>query len=292
MTAVPLHNGPLRLFWWKGTPNFGDALSRIVTAHVSGRAVQHSRPAQADLFAVGSILQIVRRNFSDKSTPKNNAPWIWGSGVLHHIPNGFLENVQVALLRGPVTAALLGLQTNRFGDPGLLIADALGDKPKRGDRIGLVPHHSQIDDPMVRAVAASDPAFDLIDPRGEPEVVCQQIGACRHVFASSLHGLITADSYGVPSTWVWPGDQGYLKYHDYAASIGRAMIAPEAWEDIPGLARGLHHDDGPLPHADGIAAAQAALYDTFPAALRSQQALAADPTKKTNSGAATAVHSG
>ena len=184
-------------------------------------------------------------------------------------------------MRGPVTAALLGLKMNRFGDPGLLIADALGDRPARTDRIGLVPHHAQVDDPLVRAIADSDPAFELIDPRTDAEEVCRRIAACRHVFASSLHGLITADAYGVPSTWVWPGDQGHLKYHDYAASIGRPMITPHAWEDIPARVRALKDTDLSLPYAEGIEKAQLALRDSFPATLRSATVAAADQSKIT-----------
>ncbi|MBE1281885.1 MAG: polysaccharide pyruvyl transferase family protein [Rhodobacteraceae bacterium] len=255
---------PLRLFWWKGVPNFGDALSRIVVEHVSGRTVEHSGVGGAQICAVGSILQIVRRKFAEGG---KHRPWIWGSGLLHHVPRDFLKHVDIALLRGPVTASLLGLKPKAFGDPGLLIANALGDRPERGDVIGLVPHHTQLDDPQIRALVDADPRLQLIDVRDDAETVCRAIGACAHVCASSLHGLVTADAYGVPSTWMDPGEQSHFKYHDYAASIGRAMITPLAWKDIPSQFKTLTNTQ-PLPHADGIALAQEALRDSFPAPLR------------------------
>ncbi|MEP2984830.1 MAG: hypothetical protein ABJP08_16340, partial [Roseibium sp.] len=116
MSLAAAHT-PLRLHWWKAQPNFGDALSPLILSHVSGRRVAHASVDEADVFGLGSLLQIVRRNFD---TPRDGAkPVIWGSGLLR--PAGgraFLKNIEIALLRGPVTAALLGVETDAFGDPG------------------------------------------------------------------------------------------------------------------------------------------------------------------------------
>ncbi|MCA0873749.1 polysaccharide pyruvyl transferase family protein [Seohaeicola saemankumensis] len=260
----------LRLHWWKAVPNFGDALSALVVARLSGRPVDHAGPAGADLFAIGSILQVVRRRYT-AARADGVRPWIWGSGLLHSVPLDFLDNVRVALLRGPVTAALLGLKPRRFGDPGLLAADLLGERPTQDDRIGLVPHHKQADAPEIRALLEREPALRLIHPGGDALDVCRQIAGCRHVIASSLHGLVVADACGVPSTWLSPGEESHLKYHDYAASIGRRMITPVQTGEIPDLLRGLR-DGAALAHADGIEAARAALIETFPAELRAQAA--------------------
>ena len=132
--------------------------------------------------------------------------------------------------------------------------------------IGLVPHHTLADDPELLALAESDPAFDLIDPRAGAAEVCRRIASCAHVFASSLHGLIVADSYGIGSTWVEPRGQGRLKFVDYAASVGRYLTGPIAVSDIPAALAGLKGTR--LAHEDGIARARAALKDTFPADLK------------------------
>ena len=68
----------LRLFWWKGKPNFGDVLSSLVVAHMSGRPVVHSGVREADLIAVGSLLRAVSRKH--KSPRPSGKPWVWGSG--------------------------------------------------------------------------------------------------------------------------------------------------------------------------------------------------------------------
>lgn len=255
------HTQPLRLHWWKAVPNFGDALSPMIVGHLAGRDVRHAGPRRADMFAVGSMLQVVRRNFDD---PRDGAPLVvWGTGLLRPV-NGtkFLDHVDVRLVRGPVTAALLGLKVRQFGDPGLLADEVVPFKGERGDRIGIVPHHLGADAPQIKALVASDPAYLLIDPRDNPEAVCRQIASCAHVFASSLHGLIVADAYGIPNTWFSPQDQGWLKYHDYAASVGRGDM--RAALDLDEISDAPRHT-GDLPYADGIATCRADLKSSFPA---------------------------
>ena len=268
MTEASTHS-PLRLHWWKAQPNFGDALSPLILSHVSGRRVEHASVDDADVFALGSLLQIVRRNF-DK--PREGAkPVIWGSGLLRPPGGrGFLKNVDVALLRGPVTAALLGVETDAFGDPGLLVNDVLPSDAPRSDKIGIVAHHTLADDPELQTLIRLDSAYVLIDPRNPAEQVCAAIASCAHVFASSLHGLITADAYGVANTWVAPEGQGRLKFHDYAASVGRSMRAPIAVADIAQAPK----PDAALTYQDGIDACRAALVDHFPAALCARQGAA------------------
>jgi hypothetical protein len=61
-----------------------------------------------------------------------------------------------------------------------------------------------------------------------------------------------------------------MKYHDYAASVGRLMLAPVDIDDVPGLS--ARAATGLLPYSDGIAAARAALLDHFPAEFRGKNA--------------------
>ena len=262
-----MSDAPLKLFWWKSVPNFGDALSQLVVAHVSGREVAHTGPKRAELWAIGSLMHVARQN----RDAFRRRPVLWGTGMLGYVPRDVLEHVDVALLRGPVGAALMGLKDTRFGDPGLLAAEALGPAPQRTDTIGLVPHHSLLGDPMITALLEAEPRLRLIDVRDTCVEVCHAIGSCAHVFASSLHGLIVADAFGVPNTWVHPGDQSHFKYYDYAASVGRVLARPLALDEILDA---LPHVPDTLSYGDGIAASQEALRASFPAALRAEKAVA------------------
>lgn len=108
LMTVAVDTQPLRLHWWKAVPNFGDAISPVVLAHVSGRVVVHAGVNQAEVWAVGSLLQVVKRAYA---AAKDFRPLIWGTGVLHPVHGtGFKEHVDIALVRGPITADLLGLE--------------------------------------------------------------------------------------------------------------------------------------------------------------------------------------
>lgn len=263
MAQVP-ETTPLRLHWWKAEPNFGDAINPLVVGHVSGREVVHAGPKKADMFAIGSMMQVVKRAL--KEGRKNAEPLcVWGTGLLHPVfGHDFMAKVEVALVRGPMTAALLKLKAKRFGDPGLLINEVQPFEGAQQDRIGIVPHYTLIEDAGLLSFVASDPAYVLIDPRDDAAQVCLQIASCAHVFASSLHGLIVADAYGVPNTWFDPVGQSWLKYLDYAASVGRRdMVAPLEMDELAG------HKRTAIAYGDGISAARDALIESFPARLKS-----------------------
>lgn len=255
---------PLRLHWWKAVPNFGDAINPLIVGHLARRKVVHSGPRRADMFAIGSMLQVVKRALKDPGARAEKL-CVWGTGLLNPVfGHEFLKQVDLALVRGPITAALLKCEMTRFGDPGLLINEVLPFDGVRQDRIGIVPHYTLMEDRALLRFVASDPAYLLIDPRGDAAQVCLQIASCAHVFASSLHGLIVADAYGVPNTWIEPEGQSWLKYLDYAASVGRRdMMAPLRLDEITARA------SRSIDYSEGIEAARDALHQSFPARLKS-----------------------
>ena len=260
---------PIRLYHWP-VPNFGDTLSQRVVAWISGREVVNVRPKQAELFAIGSLMHVLAKAFGE-DPPRGARPILWGTGLLNPIfRREFLDHLDIRILRGPVGAAICRVPMTEFGDPGLFAPEAMGPAPARRDEVAVIPHHSQMEDPAIHAMVARDPRLRLVDPRGTPEEVCGQIAASAHVVSASLHGLIVADAYGIASTWMHPGAQGLMKYHDYAASVGRYMLHPVEIDAVPGLA--ARAATGSLPHAEGIAACRAALARHFPAELRAETA--------------------
>ncbi|MGB0853912.1 MAG: polysaccharide pyruvyl transferase family protein [Pikeienuella sp.] len=259
---------PLKLYWWNGEPNFGDAISQIVTAHVSGREVEWAAPKECDLFAVGSILLFARR--AHGGAGQGYSPWVWGSGCIGPQRIDFVKNVRFAAVRGPLTATQLGIDCWTFGDPGLLIADAMGETIEPGGRIGVVPHHSHSRADWVRDLFEGDDRFLLIDPSSEnPRDVVRQIASCRYVLSSSLHGLIVADSYGIPNTWITPKfNHGtpFQKFFDYALSVGRIMERPLEYREILGFVdRGVPDE---FSYGDNIAAVKRTIASAFPDELR------------------------
>ena len=261
----------LGLYWWRKLPNFGDAISQIVVAHAAGRDVCHAKPKVCDLFAVGSIMNVARNNHL-ALREDDTKPWIWGTGCIGNLTGDFLDNVQVALLRGPMTAKKLGIEARGFGDPGLLIADAMGEEIARSHKVGLVLHHSHLVDPALVALADAHRDIEMIDVRSDPREVCRAIAACRFVVSSSLHGLVVADSFGVPNRWLDPTGihrKPEFKFLDYAAGIGRKLDVPILAEELAGFVAGL--GDERIGYQDGIERSKCDLMTAFPQELKQER---------------------
>lgn len=268
----------LRLYYWNDEVNFGDRLSAEVVSYVSGREVSWAGPKKCDLFALGSLAHVMRRSHK-APRPDGTRPHVWGTGMLM-LPadTSYTAHLDFAAVRGPLTRMLLNLPDDLpLGDPGLLAAEALGRKPKRHDRIGIVLHFTRKLPAEVQAAIGSDDRFELIDVQDEDHMrVVERIGACRHVISSSLHGLVVADSFGVPNTWLDP--EGIhdamtgLKFYDYGLGVGRAMEKPLPAAEIVAFADSLPKTRRALPYRDGIAAAKEALLASFPESLRADVA--------------------
>lgn len=194
-----------RTYWWRGRPNFGDALAPLLLKRFGGVDAEWAGTGDADLFSIGSVLESAR-----------NAV-VLGSGKLYPETQPSLTNRYLAV-RGPLT----GVRT-AFGDPGLL-AEELVTVPRRIHQLGILPHWSDND-------LARDPRFTrynhvIIDPGDDPLVVVKTIGSCHKIVTSSLHGAIVADSFGIPrrievAPRMGAGNEGGMfKFRDYNTSVG------------------------------------------------------------------------
>jgi hypothetical protein len=69
----------------------------------------------------------------------------------------------------------------------------------------------------------------LIDISRDPLEVIADIGSCERIVASSLHGLIVADSFGIPrraerfDKMTSPHEGGEFKYQDYGSAISQPV---------------------------------------------------------------------
>lgn len=219
---------PIRLFWWKATRNFGDRISAEIVRKVSGRPVVWADPAGANLFALGSILQRALGHVGQGAGA--GKPLVWGSGL---IGGGRFKTVYLldyVAVRGPLTQSLLELAPLPLGDPGLLANLLLEKVPERTEKIGVVLHFSQAIPAELDERLQQDDRFTIIDVQQSDHIaVVRQIASCRHIFSSSLHGLIVADAFGVPNTWL--NSEGIhrsagFKFHDYALSVRRLLNDP------------------------------------------------------------------
>ncbi len=201
-------------YWWRDQNNFGDLLSSYILKRFCNIELEWAAANEAKISAVGSILE---------HFPNAWSGIILGTGKLHENSNVLpvLNNSNVLALRGPLSAK--GYRGDYvLGDLGLL-ADHLVS-PEKKYNLGLIPHWSDNTLTVRPEFLKYSPL--IIDPRNDPLTVVNQIGSCRKIVTSSLHGAIVADSFGIPrriemapNILTKPYEGGDFKFRDYHASL-------------------------------------------------------------------------
>lgn len=196
-------NKHINAYWWRprtGPHNFGDELGAIILRHY-GYKVKRVSFAKADYLLTGTLLD-------PAESKKPNATVIGsGSGYTHDAKHQF----NVLAVRGKLTADCLGVDVP-LGDLGLLASRIWTKEPARYN-IGVVRHYVDQDEyPFADIVIdATEPAADVI----------KKISSCRVIMSSSLHGIIVADSYGIPNMRIARDDviTGDWKWLDHKSAL-------------------------------------------------------------------------
>ncbi|WP_430647036.1 polysaccharide pyruvyl transferase family protein [Agromyces sp. GXS1127] len=199
-------------YWWVGLPNFGDDLTPWLLPRY-GVVPVHRTAGTARLAGVGSILEHLPQDFSGA---------IWGSGLMHDREHP-MPAANVLAVRGRLTAERIGApQGTALGDPGLLVGRRVRRAPVRWD-VGIVPHFSHRTNPVLRALAGGAAGrVRTIEVQRSAARTVRDISACGAVVTTSLHGLITADAFGIPAVWtsVEPDlGGGDFKFRDYESVV-------------------------------------------------------------------------
>lgn len=204
-----------KAYWWKGTPNFGDQLTRLILHHF-GIETEWSSLAEAEVVVTGSQLDFV---------PEDWSGIVAGAGFLKPKETKKQDPQQLSIMgvRGELTARRLRRANEDWviGDPGLL-ASELVPADREQHEWGVIPHWS--DTELVPKFSHLDAL--VINPRDDPDAVLAQIGSCRKIVSSSLHGIIVADSFGIPRQFeAFPSmakwrEGGKYKFEDHGSAVG------------------------------------------------------------------------
>ncbi|WP_168623731.1 polysaccharide pyruvyl transferase family protein [Roseicyclus persicicus] len=122
-----------------------------------------------------------------------------------------------------------GMPALPMGDPGILVSEIWpAASAEKAYSVGLVPHQSQVGDPLWKALNEATPASILIDLTN-PDInrTFDLFSKCEMIVSTSLHGLIFADAYGIPNVWaayrdIHPAEA--FKFYDYFSSIRRRQF--------------------------------------------------------------------
>lgn len=171
---------------------------------------------------------------------------VWGAGVIDDQIDMRAVPKQVLAVRGPLSRDYLrrrGIDCPEvYGDPALLIPYFYQPKfirPTKG-KIGVIPHYSDKRSTVWSAIKESNKDLTFIDivNYGKWTDFIDQICDCDAIFSSSLHGLVVAESYGIPSYWFEVSRKvigNGFKFRDFYASIGKSIAEPILLHDSSDL---------------------------------------------------------
>lgn len=210
-----LHRGAIPLAWCAGR-NWGDALSPVLVSLLSGKHVVRAEALHHRRYlAVGSILG-----------GANEWSEVWGSGFVREGEHVRGRPRAIYAVRGPLSRDALLAQNIEcpavYGDPALLLPCFFDPPVEPRYEIGVVAHYVDKSHPWLEEVR-NDPAVLVIDVESGIERFVRDVKSCTVILSSSLHGLICADSYQIPTAWIGLSDSvigGAFKFRDYKGSVG------------------------------------------------------------------------
>jgi len=205
------------LFHWQpedGRVNFGDHLSKIIVGQMlaaRGLTIDDQTSEPSRLLGIGSILHFAE-----------NGDTVWGSGINGKIPDSAFTatHLDVRAVRGPLTAEFLRKRGHTvpdiFGDPGLLVPTLFGH------RFHPSPERDYVFVPNLHDLALVHGEKNIVSPLWGWNKVIEEIIKAKLVLASSLHGLVIAESFGIPARYVRLTEtENLFKYQDYFYGTGR-----------------------------------------------------------------------
>lgn len=222
---------------WTGIrhSNWGDDLNYYFISHLTKRPVVFlhrfwlaKKLNFKNYLCIGTLLDAV--NYSRESTI------VWGTGVsgqdrLFTIPK------EIRSVRGQKSIDFLQEKNMPYpalvGDPALILP--LFYQPKNKEKkykLGIIPHVIDLEHPIIKQILSENSNEVLIINLSKFEKwtdIIDQICSCECIVSSSLHGLITSDTYGVPNCWIELSGKisgGYFKFYDYASSVNRTFNGP------------------------------------------------------------------
>lgn len=208
-------NNPIYATWCLSN-NIGDALTPWLIEKITGQMPLYvPYGVEYPKFMVsGSILN-------------HAVPYtiVWGAGIadsndIIHTRNIWGKNIDIRATRGPYSARRAriqaGIPVDHVGDPAWLMPKFYIPVSRSLYKVGIIPHYVHHVEAAQWIGERTD--IKLINVFDTPENFVDDLLSCDVVYSSSLHGLIIADAYGIPSQWMDGtaklGGDG-IKFHDH-----------------------------------------------------------------------------
>lgn len=207
--------GEVPAYWWHEAPNFGDLITPWLIEKITGRkAVMRTSPDEPHYVAIGSILAYVR-----------TGSIVWGTGSFGiEQKNQIQPKAKYLAVRGPLTRNKIRTQDIEcpavYGDPALLAPEFYWPQVPATHELGVVLRHSE--GKLFNGLAI-DGVKKIYLRNDDVEATIREMLSCKRIATTSLHGLILADAYRIPSAWIDSKSPYGLdfKYWDYFLAVDK-----------------------------------------------------------------------
>lgn len=209
-------------------PNLGDKLTPVVFEYLKKQYhlsdVNVKKPIHLNM--IGSIIAF-----------KNYDAIIWGSGLLNdsiikrNYKHKRIPRYDIRAVRGPLTRnCLISYGYNCpdvFGDPAILLPLFYNPSSiEKKYKISIIKHYKD-------KSAIPNGFHEINIVTDDYKFVVDEINASELVVSSSLHGLILAETYGIPTIWYKLENKDIFKFMDWYLSIG--VDNPATTSDLSNL---------------------------------------------------------
>jgi pyruvyltransferase len=217
-------------WWWqpKNKKNFGDILNPVLIKLISGKSPKNVYNFfEEEIKKINKPIYVVIGSILQWATDKNSI--IWGAGFISEKSKVKEKPKKICAVRGPLTRKKLLEQgvfcPKVYGDPVLLLPRFYNPNVKKKYKLGFVPHYVDKNQKLIQKLKKQN--IKIINIEENYKKVIKQILGCEKIISSSLHALIVADAYKIPSLWVQiSGEPGKFKFRDYFSSVGRKDKQP------------------------------------------------------------------
>jgi pyruvyltransferase len=219
--------------YWHACDNFGDALTPYLIKNISGQNAQwveaNSDPSL--VMVTGSILGC-----------NTTSGIVWGTGCAFEAdidPSCFAapsDNFRILATRGLLSKNIVeqsGHKPIAFGDPGLLLPRFYKPNMRRQYEIGIMCSWVDYDEVSLNYLNKN---ITIINSMGEVQHIISRMLECEIIITSTLHGLVAAIAYGLPTVSVKFSDKMIgdgFKYKDFLTCTDQQYDQIDLRDKVP-----------------------------------------------------------
>ena len=224
----------LKVFYDYVASNFGDILNEDIFRSL-GFNIEYASKKKCDVVGIGSLLDLIlcnKNEYLKRLRYKFYKPAIvWGTGFIkeEEANKVMLRALDIYAVRGYHTLnrlkKFLNVKINNnvaIGDPGLLISHFFDPSNiQKKYSLGVISHindqnHNSLDNIKIESAT-------FIDIKQKPLDFINRVAECECIVSSAMHGLICADSLGIPNIRIIQSGSlvgGNYKFNDYYSAFG------------------------------------------------------------------------